>query len=77
MGLGGARDELFYAVELHGERALLTVSAFHEPPLTVCEEAPGQSSRSAFTSHFQHLQQLIHGTHQVVGQSADAGLKLG
>lgn len=39
--LGGARGELFYVVELQGEQALLSVSAFYKPPLAICGEASG------------------------------------
>ena len=38
---------------------------------------PPRGFRSARVCHFQHLQQLVHGTHQAAGQGADAGLSFG
>ena len=37
--LGGSREELFYEVELLGEKALLHAGSFRTPPLPICKEA--------------------------------------
>ena len=37
--LGGSREEIFYEVELLGEKALLHAGSFRNPPLPICDEA--------------------------------------
>ena len=37
--LGGSREEIFYEVELLGEKALLRAGSFRNPPLPICDEA--------------------------------------
>jgi hypothetical protein len=37
--LGGSREQIFYEVELLGEKALLHAGSFRKPPLPICDEA--------------------------------------
>lgn len=37
--LGGSRKQIFYEVELLGEKALLHAGSFRKPPLPICHEA--------------------------------------
>lgn len=37
--LGGSREQIFYEVELLGEKALLHAGSFRKPPLPICIEA--------------------------------------
>lgn len=37
--LGGTREQIFYEVELLGEKALLHAGSFRKPPLPICDEA--------------------------------------
>ena len=37
--LGGAREQIFYEVELLGEKALLRAGSFRKPPSPICDEA--------------------------------------